>query len=355
MAKPTVLPEWDETEVNSVEPDATHKAEGWLAPAGVPEKPPYQSFNFWQNSVWKWLNEINIKGILGYDALTDYIADLSYTIGSDGNLYQCLINNGPSSSVVNPVGDATGTWENIIQEAIEIKDVAASVAANALTVELKADSLDFRKTDLADGEPENIAFSDLSLVAPSGATLGTLDGIESRIIIIAINNSGTIELAVVNIAGGNDLSETGLITTTAIDSTADTKNVFYSTSARTGVPYRVVGLIKSTQTTAGTWAQTLAVQGAGGQALTSMSSMGYGQTWQAVTRTASVTYYNSTGKPIITAGLTGGGATMTMTIDGTAMYAVLSPSATGIPSTYIIPPGSSYSFTGVWGSNKELR
>lgn len=114
MAKPTVLPEWDETEVNSVEPDATHKAQGWLAPAGVPEKPPYQSFNFWQNSVWKWLNEINIKGVLGYDALTDYLADLSYVVGSDGNLYQCGINNGPSSSVVNPVGDVTGTWNDII-------------------------------------------------------------------------------------------------------------------------------------------------------------------------------------------------------------------------------------------------
>jgi len=114
MAKPTILPEWDETEVNSVEPDATHKSEGWLAPAGVPEKPPYQSFNFWQNSVWKWLNEINIKGLLGYDALTDYIADFSYTIGSDGNLYQCKINNGPASSIVNPVGDVTGTWADVI-------------------------------------------------------------------------------------------------------------------------------------------------------------------------------------------------------------------------------------------------
>jgi len=114
MAKPTKLPEWDETEVNSVEPNATHKAEGWLAPAGVPEKPPYQSFNWWQNSVWKWLNEINIKGMLGYDALTDYIADLSYTVGSDGNLYQCGINNGPASSIVDPVGDVTGTWNDII-------------------------------------------------------------------------------------------------------------------------------------------------------------------------------------------------------------------------------------------------
>ena len=32
MAKPAALPQWDETDVNSTEPDATHKAQGWLAP-----------------------------------------------------------------------------------------------------------------------------------------------------------------------------------------------------------------------------------------------------------------------------------------------------------------------------------
>ena len=80
----------------------------------MPEKPPYQYFNFWQRNVYNWLNEINIKGLLGYDNLTDYVADLSYTIGSDGNLYQCKINNGPGTSTVNPVGDGTGTWIDVI-------------------------------------------------------------------------------------------------------------------------------------------------------------------------------------------------------------------------------------------------
>lgn len=110
MAKPTIIPEWDTTEANSIEPDQDHKDQGWLAPGGVPEKPPFQTFNHWQNNTYKWINEINIKGVLGYDNTTDYIADLSYAVGSDGILYHCFINNGPGSSAVNPVGDVTGTW-----------------------------------------------------------------------------------------------------------------------------------------------------------------------------------------------------------------------------------------------------
>jgi len=111
MAKPIILPFWDTTEVNSTVPDATHQQQGWIAPGGIPEKPPFQTFNHWQNNVYKWINEINIKGVLGYDALTDYLADDSYAAGSDGEIYHCLINNGPSSSIVDPVGDVTGTWK----------------------------------------------------------------------------------------------------------------------------------------------------------------------------------------------------------------------------------------------------
>ena len=70
---------------------------------------------------------------------------------------------------------------------------------------------------------------------------------------LALNNAGTLELAVVNIAGGNDLTETGLINTTTIAGGSNTANVIYSTTGRTGVAYRVIGYIESTQATAGTW------------------------------------------------------------------------------------------------------
>lgn len=110
MTKPSDLPVWDENETNANEPDASRQADGWLAPGGIPEKPPFQYFNWWQNNVFKWIKEINDKGILQYSNDADYAANLSYVVGSDGNLYQCKINNGPSSSIVDPVGDGTGTW-----------------------------------------------------------------------------------------------------------------------------------------------------------------------------------------------------------------------------------------------------
>lgn len=45
-----------------------------------------------------------------YSALKDYVVN-ERSIGSDGNRYKALIANGPSTSVVNPVGDNTGTWK----------------------------------------------------------------------------------------------------------------------------------------------------------------------------------------------------------------------------------------------------
>lgn len=54
-AKPADLPEWDTTEVNVVEPSQANKDEGWLAPGGIPEKPSFEYFNYWQNLVYKWI------------------------------------------------------------------------------------------------------------------------------------------------------------------------------------------------------------------------------------------------------------------------------------------------------------
>ena len=47
--------------------------------------------------------------ILPYVATLDYLVN-GYTRGSDGNLYQCLVANGPSSTVVDPTVDIVGFW-----------------------------------------------------------------------------------------------------------------------------------------------------------------------------------------------------------------------------------------------------
>lgn len=164
----------------------------------------------------------------------------------------------------------------LISSQKQIQPVTASIASNALTVGLNATSLDFRSTTLTTGVATSVSVpSPISLTVPANATLGTTSALFSRIVTVALNNAGTVELAVVNITGSNDLSETGLISTTAISSGSTSANVFYSTTARTSVAYRVVGFVDSTQTTAGTWAQTpTLVQGLGGNSLAVIKNLG---------------------------------------------------------------------------------
>lgn len=175
----------------------------------------------------------------------------------------------------------------------------ASVAANAMTLGFGASFLGFRASSLTSGVPSNVATVGATLTVPSGATMGAVSGQLTRYAILAIYNGTTVEAAAVNLAGGVNLSEEGVISTTALSGSSNSANVVYSTTARSNVPYRLMGIAEYTQTTAGTHASahTLLV-GAGGNALSAMSSFGYGQTSQTVTRSMNTTYYNTTGKPI---------------------------------------------------------
>jgi hypothetical protein len=183
--------------------------------------------------------------------------------------------------------------------------------------------------------------------------MGTVSAVQSRIVVIAINNAGTVELAAVNLAGGSVLDETTLINTTAAVAAGNSATAYYSTTARTGVAYRVVGYVESTQATAGTWATAPStLQGYGGQALAAMSSLGYGQTWQTVTRTSGTTYYNTTGKPITVSSSNScyaNTAYQTVTINGLLCQQNAMPAVAGYTSitliTAIIPVGASYVIT----------
>lgn len=149
----------------------------------------------------------------------------------------------------------------------KIQSISAAVAGNSLTISASILTLDFRSTTLGNGTITTVTGTPANLVISSGSTLGTVSGQPSRIAVLALNNAGTIELAAVNIAGGNQLDETNLITTTAEGGAgaADSANVIYSATARSSVAYRVIGYIESTQTTAGTWATAPStIQGAGG-------------------------------------------------------------------------------------------
>lgn len=182
---------------------------------------------------------------------------------------------GEASSVVRCVAYTLANGKSL-GGVTQIQPISASVGSNALTISASTLTLDFRSTTLGSGTVTTVTGSPANLVVSSGSTLGTTNGVQSDLAVLALNNAGTIELAVVNLAGGVTLDEQGVVTTTAEGGlgAADSINVIYSTTARTNVAYRVIGLIRSTQATAGTWATAPSlIQGVGGVSLVGMPKM----------------------------------------------------------------------------------
>jgi len=253
---------------------------------------------------------------------------------------------GALTGLTTPITVGQGGSGGLVGGVEPIQPVTASVAASALTCTLNPTILNFRNTPLTSGtiNTRTVATA-ISVVVPSTATLGTVSAQQSRLVLLALDNSGTVELAVVNISGSTNLDETTLISTTAIIAGSNSTNVVYSTTARTSLPFRVVGYIESTQATAGTWATAPStIQGQGGQALAAMSSLGYNQIWQTFTvgtqRIVGTTYYNTTGKPIyvLIDGLSGA---IGFVVNGNTG---LSGGGAGAYS-FIVPINNSYSVT----------
>lgn len=264
--------------------------------------------------------------------------------------------------------DATNGWMEIQRKALgpppQIRTVTASVGSNALTTTLAPCVVDFRSASLGNGAVTTLSVtSAINIIAPAGATLGTTNNVISRIIVLAIQGPVNVELALVNLSGGVNLDETTLINTTAITSGSTAGNVIYSTTARTGVPFRVVGFVESTQVTAGAWATVPStVQGAGGQALASMATFGFGQNWVDVTgsRALATSYFNSTGRPIQVS-VFGGPASVAgtgyqITVNSLIINGAFSGGTQSIAlPPVVIPPGSAYQVVAVNGTAALLQ
>jgi hypothetical protein len=141
--------------------------------------------------------------------------------------------------------------------------VVASVAANALTLAIKtlagADPsvqdpvlFVFRNATAATGDYVVYRVtSTLSIIISSGATLGHVSARDQQIILSAIDNAGTVELAVSCYLPGQNIR---LVSTTAMNGSATSPSTLYSTTARTNVAWYPLARCVSNQTTAGTWA-----------------------------------------------------------------------------------------------------
>lgn len=147
----------------------------------------------------------------------------------------------------------------------DMKNVGLSVvmAANAATVALK--QLDgttdpsstgpveiiFRSATLTSGaSARRSVTAGVSVVIPSGATLGQISTKAGKVFVYALDNAGTVELAV----SSSYFDESEVASTTAIDTASDSETVMYSTTARTNKAIKLLGIFESTQATAGTWA-----------------------------------------------------------------------------------------------------
>ena len=159
-------------------------------------------------------------------------------------------------------GTTAASWSYLFEGSSNIpfndlKNISASVSGNALTVTLNPCTLNFRSSTLTSGAfLTRLVPTAITLTVSSGSTLGTTSAVESKLAIVAIDNAGTVELAIVNSTVYGAFNEAALISTTAEGGVggADSGSVFYSTTARTSVAFRVIGYVVSTQATAGSWA-----------------------------------------------------------------------------------------------------
>ena len=245
----------------------------------------------------------------------------------------------------------------------QLQPITASVAANAITVSASALTLDFRATSLTNGAVTTVSGTPANLTIAASDSFGLVTAAGSqRIAVLAINNAGTIELAATALSGGVSIDETGVITTVTA---ATTGTQIKSTTARSNVAYRVIGLIDATFTTATGWGSLALVQGTGGNAAESMQSLGYGQTWQNVTgsRAAGTTYYNNTGRPIVVNVYVNytSNASNTYTVNGVTVAGIGGSGAAAnmnMTASFVVPPGASYLMSaggGTISSWSELR
>ena len=223
-----------------------------------------------------------------------------------------------------------------------LNSLTVTQASYNLSCTLSNQQIAFRNPSLASGLSVKSNIVSLpTLTIPYTSTLGMIEtGVSNRLIWLVAYNAGTPVLCVVNLAGGNNLDETTLISPTTIGTSSDTANVIYSASlVAANSPFRVIGFCDAIFTTSVGWSSPTLVQPCGGQALAAFSSLGYGQTWQIVTRNAGTTYYNTTGKPIVFSCQIDTSIGWKLTVNGVA---IADNSGNACNITEVIPTGASY-------------
>src|SRR5581483_2687669 len=190
-------------------------------------------------------NILTTKGdILTYDTQPDRLA-----VGFTGQ----LLTFAPSTTTGLAWLPDSSTIKNI--------GIATSVAANALTVTLMQGNgtsslsvsapgmITFRSSTITTGGNSTIAVtSALTITIPSATTIGTTNSYAGYIYVYALNNAGTVVLAL----SLSPFPLDALVSSSAISGGSNALTL-YSTAAQTSLPIQYLGKFTAPQTTAGTW------------------------------------------------------------------------------------------------------
>lgn len=198
---------------------------------------------------------------------TDKVANdaITYAKMQDVSAASRLLGRGSAGGAGDPeeisLGEYLSASGTTLRAAALTYSLAASVASNALTIALKRPGgsdpsaanpawLDFPSATASSGARTLLAVeAATSLTVPSATTMGHTSGVVEPLYHYAILHSGAAELATSVAFFGIE----GIVTTVAVAGNTS-RTAMCSATARTGVPFILIGRSAGSQTTAGTWA-----------------------------------------------------------------------------------------------------
>lgn len=302
MARPSDLPKWNETEERVLAPNTTQEQTGFVWSGTKFEKPKGELFNYLLNNTYKWIKHFDEDGV---------------------NTKLFDIASGTANAITLTIPSITSYEENTV---FMFKAIADNTGATTVNVNsLGAIAVVINNVALTTGQIES-----------------------GKEYFLRYSSNSNFELVAV---GGGELDIDGL---TAKTTPVDADTLVLNDSADSNTLKKL------------SWANLKATLLTYFDTLYSRTSaiFGIGQTWQDLTasRSAGVTYTNTTGKPITIAIISYSTLTNAQTIlsvDGQEVSSIQAPTGLDRTNVTLVNAGSTYNFTSdktlasiIW---KELR